>query len=207
MINEKWAVIEMRENWIVIRSVVLIVEQVDEGSALGNIFQVLLDVCGILVRAKVGKDRGICRFVTIEGYRIGKINFSTSVIRVGRWMFARHMVDDASSLVFSAIRAMTATENFAGTCLSRTVEFIEARWSKRVGMPKVVVAGGAFGDGFRGRRLWAGGVHDVVAEKMRSWPGPQAPRHHHMGHINGLHSQACLKSEGIGTHRWNNQQL
>ena len=168
MINEKWAIIEMSENWIVIRSVVLIVEQVDEGRALGNNFQVLLDVCGILVRAKVGKNRGICRFVTIEGYRIGKINFSTSDIRVSGWMFARQMVDDASSAVLSAIGAMAATENFAVTCLSRTVEFIEARRSKRVGMPKVVVAGGAFGHGFRDWRIVpASVVHDVIAEIMR----------------------------------------
>ena len=168
MINEKWAIIEMSKNWIVIRSVVLIVEQVDEGRALGNNFQVFLDVCGILVRAKVGKNRGICRFVTIEGYRIGKINFSTSVIRVGRWMFARHMVDDASSAVLSAIGAVTATGNFAVTCLSRTVEFIEARRSEKVGMPKVVVAGGAFGHGFRGWRIVAESVvHDAIAEIMR----------------------------------------
>ena len=68
----------------------------------------------------------------------------------------------------SAIGAMAATENFAVTCLSRTVEFIEARRSKRVGMPKVVVAGGAFGHGFRGWRIVAEMVgHDVIAEIMR----------------------------------------
>ena len=75
----------------------MIFKQVNERRALGNDFQVFLNVGGELVRAKVGKQsRGICRFVTIEGYRIGKINFSTSVVRVIGWMFARKMVDDAS---------------------------------------------------------------------------------------------------------------
>ena len=98
---------------------------------------------------------------------------SASIIRVGGWMFARLMFKHATLFSApSAIGAKTASVNFPGTCGSRTVEIIKAGCSKMVGIPKMVVAGGAFGDGFRGRRLWAGGVHDVVAEKMRSWPGP-----------------------------------
>ena len=171
MINE--ATIEMSKIRIIMRSVVLIVKQVDEGRALGNDFQVLLDVSGELVRAKVGKSRGgICRFVTIERCRIGKINISARVVRISGWMFARQMFEHATWAIVSAIGAMAASENFVGTCLSRTIEIIEAGCSKTVGMPKVVVAGGVFGGGFRGRRVGAGIVHDVVAETMRSWPGP-----------------------------------
>ena len=90
---------------------------------------------------------------------------SASIIRVGGWMFARLMFKHATLFSApSAIGAKTASVNFPGTCGSRTVEIIKAGCSKMVGIPKMVVAGGAFGDGFRGRRLWAGGVHDVVAE-------------------------------------------
>ena len=65
-----------------------------------------------------------------------------------------------------------------GTCLSRTIEFIEAGCSKTAGMPKVVVAGGAFGDGFRGWRIEAASVvHDLIVKMSRSWAGGQAPRH------------------------------
>ena len=176
MIDE--VTIEMSKIWIIMRSVVLIIKQVDERRALGNDFQVLLDVSGELVRAKVGKSRGgICRFVTIERCRIGKINISARVVRISGWMFTRQMFEHATWAILSAIGAVAASENFVGTCLSRTIEIIEARCSETGGMPKVVVAGGAFGDGFRGWRIEAASVvHDVIGERMRSWAGGQAPR-------------------------------
>ena len=63
---------------------------------------------------------------------------------------------------------MAASENFVAACLSGTIEIIEAGCSKRVRMPKVVVAGGAFGHGFRDWRIVpASVVHDVIAEIMR----------------------------------------
>ena len=69
---------------------------------------------------------------------------------------------------------MAASENFVAACLSGTIEIIEAGCSKRVRMPKVVLAGGAFGDGFRGWRIVAGSVvHGAIEETIVSRPGKQ----------------------------------